>query len=134
MAFLVTESTLNESLPASLRDAEVVAVVDFHPVLAGCFTVILTLSMVTAWIGLWFLWNPARYIYAAALFAAWVTTPLLGVSLSTALGGTFLAGAQMVAGAILTLIFCTDIRQEFKETKSEQVADGKTPEAPKPPH
>ena len=80
--------------------------------------------MVTAWIGLWVLWNPARYIFAAALLAAWITTPLLGASISTALGGTFLEGAQMVAGAILTLTFCTDIRQEFNRTKSEQAAHG----------
>ena len=129
VAFLVAEFTLQESLPTGLRDVELAAPVDFYPILAGCFAVILTVAMVTGWIGLWFLWNPARYIYTAALFAAWVTKPLLGASLSTALGGTFLEGAQMVAGAILVLIFCTEIQQKFKQTKSEQGGDGDAEEA-----
>jgi hypothetical protein len=102
---LVVDQFTQDSLPSSLRDYYYSELFEQYPVVANSMGIVFVGLMVISWIGLWFFWNPARYIYAIALAVTWITTPLLGPSVSTAWGGTLEEASTMTAGAILVLIF-----------------------------
>ena len=111
---LIVDSNTQDSLPLALRDFDDSDFFDRYPALAMGMGMAFVGLMVCSWFGLWFLWNPARYIYAAALALSWITTPLLGPSVMTAWGGTLEDASSMAAGAILVLIFLSDLRKEFR--------------------
>ena len=111
---LIVDSNTQDSLPLALRDFDDSDFFDRYPALAMGMGMAFVGLMVCSWFGLWFLWNPARYIYAVALALSWITTPLLGASVLTAWGGTLMEASSMAAGAILVLIFLSDLRKEFR--------------------
>lgn len=110
---LVVDRATQDSLPSGLREFYYSGFFDQHPALAIGMGIVFVGLMVFSWIGLWFFWNPARYTYAVALTVTWITTPLLGPSVSTAWGGTLEETSTMADGAILLMIFFGDQRKEF---------------------
>lgn len=94
-------------LPRELRDVEFPSIFDIHPVFAVTLGFSLLAGVIVSTIGLLVFWNPSRYIFAATVFLAWVTAPLLGPSISPVYSGMAETASNMLCGAIIYMIFFT---------------------------
>lgn len=72
--------------------------------------------MIVAWIGLWKLWRPARFIYTVTRLLGVLLFLLLdSVYYHTPVGAMFNEYSVLAAGAILGLIFFSDLSAHFKK-------------------
>ena len=74
----------------------------------------LFLGLVIGWIGLWRLWRPARLIYTLFWLAFLPLGLLSGPSVTSGLGSALGELSTLSAGAILGIIYCSDLRHAFK--------------------
>ena len=86
--------------------------------------VILIIGLIVGWVGLWRLWRPARSIYAICWLAGVPLYLLLDpVVYYTPVGAMLSEYSVLAAGAILSLIFFSDLSPYFERTKAEQDVD-----------
>jgi hypothetical protein len=119
---LVADHITQDSLLSGIRDYYYSEFFEQYPLASNCIGVVTVCLMIISLIGLWFFWNPARFIYATGLAVAWITTPLLGPSVSTAWGRTLEDASTMAAGAILILIFLPIIGNRSSRKEANQSA------------
>jgi membrane associated rhomboid family serine protease len=82
----------------------------------------LTLCAFTAWIGLLVLWRPARRLYlvcmAMSIFLALISGPMV----VTSIGATFRLMDGLVSGAVLGLVYFSDLARRFEGAPAERKA------------
>jgi hypothetical protein len=84
---------------------------------------VLVIGLIVGWVGLWRLWRPARTIYAVCWLAAVPLYLLLDpVVYYTPLGSMLSEYSVLAAGAILSLVFFSDLAGHFNRTRAEQAA------------
>ena len=84
---------------------------------------LLLAGMIVGWVGVWRLWRPARMIFTASWIAAVPIYLMLGpVVWYTPLGAIFNDYSTLAAGAIISLLFLTDVSNHFNTKKAEQAA------------
>ena len=112
---VVTEVALNSTLPAPLRPYGGLG----HPTLADLVRLPLWITIVVGtfvgWIGLLNYWWPSRGIYAGA-WAAWLLlVAVSGPSVMTAAGAAVETLEHLVGGAIIALVYFSDLSKRFEE-------------------
>jgi len=91
---------------------------------------LLLVGVFVSWIGLWRLWRPARTIYTVCWIASVPIYLILDpVAWNTPLGAMFSELSILAAGAIISLLYFSDVAEHFNKKKAEQVGDGDAEEA-----
>ena len=109
------EVVLNWTLPQPLRPYGIFgegSVADL--VLLPLYIGIVVMTMVS-WIGLLNYWWPARILYIAAWLGWLLLTVLAGPSVMTAGGAALEMLENLVGGAIICLVFASDLSKRFEE-------------------
>jgi hypothetical protein len=82
--------------------------------------VLLIIGLIVGWVGLWKLWRPARTIYTICWLAGVPLYLLLDpVVYYTPAGAMLGEYSVLAAGAILSLVFFSDLSSHFNRTKAE---------------
>ena len=112
---VVAEVSLNFTLPTPLRPYGGLG----HPTLADLvrFPMWITIvaGTVVAWIGLLNYWWPSRMIYAVAWGAWLLLVAVSGPSVMTAVGAAIETLEHLVGGAIIALVYFSDLSKRFEE-------------------
>ena len=81
--------------------------------------VLVVIGVIVGWIGLWRLWRPARLIYTVSWLGGVPLILLLDpVVYYTPIGAMFSEYSILAAGAILGVIFFSDLAEHFGKTKA----------------
>ena len=112
---IVTELSFQSTLPAALRDYGGFG----HPTLGDIVRIpvwiAIAMGTFVAWIGLLNYWWPSRMIYAVA-WAAWLLlVAMSGPSVMTAAGAAVETLEHLVGGAIIALVYFSDLSKRFEE-------------------
>jgi hypothetical protein len=119
------EFALNSTLPLPLRDYTssthaILTSIVWFPVLMG-FAVITLVS----WIGLLNYWWPARILYVCA-WALWILlVAVSGPSVTPAAVATIEILGNLVGGAIIGLVFFSDLTKRFDDAELEMATGGR---------
>jgi hypothetical protein len=105
---LATRGMLSPELLGALTEAE-----EALPLVLGLGSLLVLVLLVVAWIGLWIFWRPARTIYLAAWVLALLLTIFLGPYIETVITHAFESLNSGVGGAILALIYFSDVARRF---------------------
>ncbi len=88
--------------------------------------VVLTLSSLAAWTGLLASWRFARRLYlvcaAMSVFLALISGPVV----TTSIGAAFRMADGLVSGAVLGLVYFTDLARRFEGRSAERAAVAET--------
>jgi len=89
------------------------------------------IGVIVGWIGLWRLWRPARFIYTVTrIMGVFLFLLLDSVVYSTSVGAIFNEYSILAAGAILGLIFCSDLSLHFNKNTGKQRVGHQPPALP----
>ncbi len=80
------------------------------------------LTAFAAWIGLLSFWRHARGLYLFACAISLLETLVSGPSVRTSVGATFAALNGLVGGAIIGLVYFSDLARRFERAPVEQAA------------
>ena len=112
IATLVTERVSAPFLPEPLRDY--VAAPGSGGRALFALWVAIVVSTVLAWIGLLNLLRPARAVYLGSWCAYLLYVVLTGPTVMSPLGSVFDTAMTLVGGAILGLVYFSELRLRFK--------------------
>ena len=92
-----------------------------NPAAAFRFVVlaVLCLTSFAAWIGLLSSWRSARRLYLACIALSVFLTLISGPVVTTSIGGVFHMLDGLVSGAVLGLVYCTDLARRFERASAE---------------
>lgn len=122
---ITAEFALNWTLPERLRGYE------FGNLgIAGAMTlfplwVAIVLATFVSWIGLINFWQPARVIYAGAWVAWLLLLVAAGPSVTTGAGAAIETLEHLVGGAILALVYFSDLSKRFEEEDEAQIVSSR---------
>jgi len=106
------ERTLPAALQAYLREHQD-APPDGMAVAVGVSSVVLLAAMVVAWIALLRFWRIGPWFYLATTVSGLVLTLATGPSVTTAVETMLDTASSTMAGAVLALVFFSDLRAKF---------------------
>jgi hypothetical protein len=128
---IAAEFALNWTLPEPLRGYEfgnlgIAGAMTLFPLWAA-----IVIATFVSWIGLINFWRPSRVIYAGA-WVAWVLLLIAsGPSVMTAAGAAIETLEHLVGGAILGLVYFSDLSKRFEE--EEEPTSARVPGSPAVP-
>ena len=113
---LVTEVAFNPSLPVPLRDyGGLGARLTIGDILRFPLWITIVMATLVSWIGLLNYWWPSRMIYTVAWIAWLALVALSGPSVMTAAGAAIETLEHLVGGAIIGLVYFSDLSKRFEE-------------------
>lgn len=118
---IAAEFALNWTLPEALRGYEFGSLG-----IAGALTlfplwVAIVIATFVAWIGLINFWQPARVLYTGAWVAWLVLVGASGPSVMTGVGEAIETLEHLVGGAIIALVYFSDLSKKFEEAEEETI-------------
>jgi len=113
MLTLAAELALSSTLPQPLRDYASSRYSGLTSIVWFSLWLGIAMATLVAWIGLLNYWGPARLLYVGA-WAAWILlVAASGPSVTTAAGATVETLEHLVGGAIVGLVFFSDLTKRF---------------------
>lgn len=117
---LVVDSMTLHQLPKAIQEynqqldsAPLTTVQSFFAVVA----ILMLISIVISWVGLWRLWRPARSIYTITLIIGILSSPFFDQTIMSPVAGSLDEIASICTGLILGLLFFSDARHHFDKKK-----------------
>ena len=83
---------------------------------------VVTLCAFASWIGLLSSWRFARRLYVVTLAMSLFLTLISGPSVTTSIGAAFRMLDGLVSGALLGLVYFTDLARQFERRPAERTA------------
>src|SRR5262249_16305695 len=121
MLTIAAEVVLTPALPEPLRHFTGLPGWSLANFVRLTFWIGIALVTMVSWIGLLQYWWPARILYVGS-WAAWIVLVLAsGPSVTTAAGATIETIDHLVGGAIIGLVYFSDLQKRFEERELETV-------------
>ena len=108
------EAFFGWTLPPVLKDFTHAQFSDFPSTIHFLLLATTTLCAFAAWIGLLSYWRFARRLFLVSLVLASLTELFAGPSVRTSVGATLSAMDMLVAGAILGLVYFSELARRFE--------------------
>ena len=86
-------------------------------VVTFCFLIVFLIALLTAWIGLFVFWKPARMLYLITMVVSLLLGPFFGPYVETGLSYTLCEATSIVSGIILTLVYFSPLKELYERGK-----------------
>lgn len=100
---------------AELHDGNIDA---YNNIISNMLGLITILTLVISWVGLFLFWNPARWMYLAAIVVPLLYSAFFSFTILPPVSDAIGILSALLGGAILALIFCSPIKKQFIKGKS----------------